>query len=653
MIHERKSSSASLAVWVGMSVLLVAHPADAADVDDLSLDDLLNTRITTASKFSQRISESPSTATVIRGEEIRSHGWRNLSEALASVRGFEISTATDYRYLGVRGFSQPGDYNSRILLLIDGIPANDGIYDQAMIGSEFPLDMNLIERIEVVPGPGSALYGGNAYLAVVNVITRQSDSIGRSVTVGAGSNGFSSGQANAGGRDGTGRHWLISASTERSTGSARHFPQWDGIGGGDGWARGLDDERQRRLFLRYGGEAWSVHLLHGRRQKDAAGALYAADFDAPVTNIDATTQIGLRFQRPLKTTWTLEGQAYAGQFHWEGRYRYSGAWESDMARSGWLGGSAQLTGKPWENQTWVLGASIRDDFKRDQENTGGLSQGKRRTLSLYAQDDIRLTNMFALNLGGRYDRDTLGSRQVSPRAALIVNLPGATVLKLMTGKAFRPPNAYESNYSYPGTQLAGGTLKPERIATTEIALEQALGAHGRWTASMYRNRFRDMLGTVTDFSTGLQQVQNIGDALTEGLELGARYRFSGGVDVRGSLSWQHSEDAAGAPLPNSPRRLARLLAVVPLGAYELGWETYYTGPRRDVFTNAVGGQTVSHASLSGRFTRDLRWQVRASNLFDRRVVTVAGPEYSLGAAGNVPTIPDYGRQMQIHLTADF
>jgi iron complex outermembrane receptor protein len=286
---------------------------------------------------------------------------------------------------------------------------------------------------------------------------------------------------------------------------------------------------------------------------------------------------------------------------------------------------------------------------------GSSAQGKRTTSSLFAQDDIRFNETFSLNLGGRYDRDTLASSQFSPRAALIVNLPAATVLKLMSGKAFRPPNAYETSYSYPGTQLAGGTLKPERISTSEISLEQAIGSHGRWTASMYRNRYKDLLETTTDFATGLQQVQTVGDARTEGLELGARYRFDGGIDVRGSLAWQRSEDSdiGGAPLPNSPRRLAKLLAIVPFGAYELGWETYYTGTRREVFGTEIGGQTVSHATLSGRFSRNLRWQMKASNLFDRRLVTVAGPEYSLGAAGNVPTIPDYGRHLQVNLTADF
>jgi iron complex outermembrane receptor protein len=653
MSHRLKLSPVALTVWLGLSVLPMAPPVDAAEVDELSLDDLLNTRITTASKFSQRVSEAPSSVTVIRGEEIRSHGWRNLSEALVSVPGFEVSNATDYRYLGVRGFSQPGDYNSRILLLVDGIPANDSIYDQAMIGPELPLDMKLIERIEVVPGPGSALYGGNAYLAVVNIITRQSESIGRSVTLGAGSNGLAGGQASAGGRDENGRHWLISASTERSTGEARYFPQWDGVGGSDGQARGLDGERTHRLFLRYGGEDWSIHLLSGQRQRDSAGGMYATDFSAPARNTDATTQLALRFARPINQSWTFEGQAYAGDYSWEGRYRYSGVWESDKVHSDWVGGGAQLTGKPWDNQTWVLGTSIRNDFKRDQQNVGPLSEGGRRTSSLFAQDEIRFNHAITLNLGGRYDRDTLGSSQFSPRGALVVSLPAAMVLKLMAGKAFRPPNAYETSYSSPGTQLAGGNLKPERISTGEIALEQAIGAHGRWTASIYNNRFKDRLGTVTDFTTGLQQIQTVGDAHTDGFGLGVRYRFDDGLDVRSSLDWQRSKDMTGGALPNSPQRLAKLLAMVPLSAYELGWETYYTGPRCDTFGMRVGGQTVSHAALSGRFTRDLRWQVRASNLFDRRLVVVVGQEYSLGPAGNVPIIADYGRQLQINLTADF
>jgi outer membrane receptor protein involved in Fe transport len=123
--------------------------------------------------------------------------------------------------------------------------------------------------------------------------------------------------------------------------------------------------------------------------------------------------------------------------------------------------------------------------------------------------------------------------------------------------------------------------------------------------------------------------------------------------MRGSLSWQRGKDGTGAALPNGPERLAKFLALVPLGLYELAWETYYTGPRPDIFGARVGGQTISHAAVSGRFNRDLRWQVRLRNLFDQRVPTVVGAEYSLGAAGNVATVADYGRQLQFDLTADF
>ena len=86
---------ATRVVLMALSILALSNQACAEDVDKLSLDDLLNTRITTASKFSQRVSESPASATVISSDEIRSHGWRNLGEALVSVRGFEISAATD------------------------------------------------------------------------------------------------------------------------------------------------------------------------------------------------------------------------------------------------------------------------------------------------------------------------------------------------------------------------------------------------------------------------------------------------------------------------------------------------------------------------------------------------------------------------------
>ena len=104
---------------------------------------------------------------------MRRYGHRTLADTLASVRGFYSTYDRNYSYVGMRGFARPGDYNTRVLLLIDGQRLNDPIYDMAPIGTDFPIDISLIERVEVIRGPGSSLYGTNAVMAVINVITRK------------------------------------------------------------------------------------------------------------------------------------------------------------------------------------------------------------------------------------------------------------------------------------------------------------------------------------------------------------------------------------------------------------------------------------------------------------------------------------------------
>lgn len=151
------------------------------DITTLSMQDLLNVDVvSTASKFPQEVRETPASVTVITKEDIHRYGHRTLSDALGSVRGFYTTYDRNYSYLGLRGVSRPGDYNTRFLLLLDGNRMNDGIYDMAPIGTDFPIDVSLIERIEVIRGPGSSLYGTSAFFAVVNVVT----------STGASRNGF-------------------------------------------------------------------------------------------------------------------------------------------------------------------------------------------------------------------------------------------------------------------------------------------------------------------------------------------------------------------------------------------------------------------------------------------------------------------------------
>ena len=169
----RSRTSAALIAFIFLHVAAAAAQTPPSEVTTPSLEELLNVEIiSTASKFSQEVTHAPASITIITADEIRYYGHRTLADVLRTVRGLYTSYDRNYSYIGVRGFSQPGDYNTRVLLLVDGHRLNDAVYDQAPIGTDFPIDVSLIERVEIIRGPGSSLYGTSAFFGVINVITR-------------------------------------------------------------------------------------------------------------------------------------------------------------------------------------------------------------------------------------------------------------------------------------------------------------------------------------------------------------------------------------------------------------------------------------------------------------------------------------------------
>src|SRR5262249_20421873 len=130
------------------------------------------------------------TVSFITSEEIKRYGYRTLADILRGVRGLYVTNDRNFSLLGTQGFAKPGDYNSRILLLVNGHRVNDNVFGQAEIGAELGLDPAMFERVEIIRGPASSLYGDSAFFAVVNVITRTGSSLqGGSITVEGGSLG--------------------------------------------------------------------------------------------------------------------------------------------------------------------------------------------------------------------------------------------------------------------------------------------------------------------------------------------------------------------------------------------------------------------------------------------------------------------------------
>src|SRR5687768_9544414 len=115
-----------------------AHAAESSELTagqlvDIPFEQLVTLEVSSASRYPQKISEAPSAAVVVDSEEIRTYGYRTLADVLRSMPGLYISNDHSWNYIGVRGFSRPGDYNTRVLLLVDGYRVNDNIFNQAYI----------------------------------------------------------------------------------------------------------------------------------------------------------------------------------------------------------------------------------------------------------------------------------------------------------------------------------------------------------------------------------------------------------------------------------------------------------------------------------------------------------------------------------------
>ena len=229
---RRSAGSPSIFRWLTIFAFTAAAAAQQGkrDLTEISLEELGNIQVYTASKHMQNASDAPASITIVSANEIQRFGYRNLADILRSVPGFYVTYDRDYSFVGVRGFGRLGDWNSRILVLIDGHRINNNVLGQAMLGNEFLVDVDMIERVEIVCGPSSSLYGANAFFAVINVITRTTKQVKDwELSFQTGSFGTYEGRATYG-HQFRGLAVLLSGTFYDSKGRRLFFPEFDTSG---------------------------------------------------------------------------------------------------------------------------------------------------------------------------------------------------------------------------------------------------------------------------------------------------------------------------------------------------------------------------------------------------------------------------------------
>lgn len=638
-------AAAALLAPAVFGALPAKAPLTAADYADLSLEQLMEVRIERvfgASKFEQKVTRAPAAVTIVTADEIGKFGHRTLADVLRSVRGLYVADDRNYSYLGLRGFLRPGDYNSRVLVLVDGHRMNDNIYDAAYVGRDNAVDVGAIERVEVIRGPSSSIYGSSAFFGVINVVTKQAAQLdGAELTTEAGSNGLRYGRVNFGRKLRSGLELFLSASAYRSAGASRlYFPEFDPRrssdprAANDGIARDADAERAVNFSGTAKWRAFTLSAAYSARAKDVPTASFGSLFDAGLENTrDTRGYVDLQFRRELAPATELTGRLFLDAFAYQGDYPYEptppatsldeGLSKDDVVGR-WVGTEWQLKRRFADRHTLLVGAEWREDLRQDQVayfNTlpPTYTQDDRRrsrNTGAYAQAELTLRPELLLNAGLRYDRygDSFG-HTVNPRVALIYQPGPQTTIKVMHGRAFRAPNAYERFY-YPRTQLV--PLMPERIGTSEIAFEQYFARDYRFGFSAYRYDVHDLISQTAD-ALGEIYFANVENTRASGFELELAGTHGSGLFWRASAGLQRAHDAGNQQeLTSSPRKLAKLSAAVPLGKKATaGLELQYHGSMRTLAGARTGDFLLCHLTLTTReLGRGWKFGAGVYNLFD-------------------------------------
>jgi iron complex outermembrane receptor protein len=639
-----------------------------APLKRLSLEDLAQVEVGIvygASQRAQRTTEAPSSVTIITCDDIRQFGYRTLADALRSVHGLYVTNDRAYDFIGVRGFNRPGDFGGRTPVTINGHRINDAVYDSNFAGTEFPLDMALVERIEVIRGPASSLYGNNAFFAVINVVTRRGGNIGGAELSASGATcGAYDGRVTYGSRLAGGAEVTVSGTIAGSAGPARLvYPEFKMVN--DGVADNMNGESGGSLFGEVRRGDYALAAVYGRRSKHVPNAPYGTLFGDPTyTTADERAFVDLRYDHEYANQLDIRVRAYYD--HYAGRQQFPYEYnygvppllgdrtlniELDTARS--LGAEAQVSKTLWGRHEVMLGSEFRWDpllhlrnLDDDPPNVWRDNRDNAQTAGAYIQDTVPLTAGLALNAGLRYDWFSRFRSTVTPRAALIQSAGHDTTVKLLYGQAVRAPNYYEYGNIMPGYR-SNPDLQPETTRALELAVEHGINAHLRAGAAMFLSDIGRLIGQAYDPETGEFYNDNLGGARARGAELEIQGRWANGL--RGRLSYTFADctdTTTGYRLSNSPMHLMQLSLAAPLrGGLTAGFELHAMGSRKTARGGNCGAYAVANLAISSASSASgAEWSLCLRNLLNTRYADPVPEDFQQDA------VRQDGRTIQLKVT---
>ena len=635
--------------------------------EDMSLEDLLKVQVISTPKFALNAEFTPSSVSVLTRQEIRAYGWRTIADALRTLNGYTVTNDHTYNYVGARGVSAPGDYRSRLQVLIDGIPINENVFGSASFDGAFPLDIDLVEQIEVVRGPSASVYGGDSTFGVINVITRSGGSLrGMEVSVARGSGKASDGRVTWGALTEGGTDIVLSYTGAYTSGHRLNFPDMANAGL-DSVAYGIEGAQAGKFFARVRTDNWRATLLHSQRDEIVPTGSFATLFnDNRHREADSYTLAEVANDHKLNRENTLYTRLYAGKYTYKGDFPYDYppyVLNQDRVTGQWWGVESRLLNTSWQGQRWTTGIEYKGNTRQSQKNedvgygcygftdTACLDdRRKSRQFSFYAQNEITIGESTYLTLGLRHDRQSDMPGHWSPRLGLVHQNDSGGIFKFLYATAFSDPTVYQRFYTTPTYAVGNPDLVPERMRSIDLSWEQRLGARTRLTSSLYIFRIQDLLGL--DAATGLSA--NLPDVIGRGMELELQHRWLNSAALRIGYTLQQPSTVS-TYIENVARHSLRGNFSFPV--FSTQWLAGVEGQvfsRRQTGDNGnwVSGYGVANANLTYQPSgKDWDIALGVYNLFDHQYDDPVGLDKTL--AGSRAQIPQIGRSFRLKFTAHF
>ncbi len=683
--------------------------SNVEELTELSLEELMEVRVVTiATGAKQTTIQASAVTTVITAEDIQAMGSNELSEVLQSVPGVYVRrSGTFYQATyAIRGIST--GFNPEVLMMINSIPLNQLVIG----GSRRPIwdapRLHDIARIEIIRGPGSAVYGADAYSGVINIITKNAKDIA-GTEVGGRVGSFDSREAwllHGGNYQGVDVSLSVQAyhtAGPRLELTADAQTPYDQLMGGHFSATPGSMNLQRdSLDVRteIGKGHWLLRAGYLGRYNVGRGLSSTLDpfglsgddrYNIDLTwhnpqlteHWDVSTQVSYRTMKEMPETDFLNGLPGVTRRQADGSiavYPYGRIFNIGFAeRHSRAEFSAFYSG--WSNHLIRIGAGYHyadNYFNLTQTNLGinpytgqpippdsrpvdvsGTARAinppaTRGNWHVYLQDSWKLASGWELTAGVRHDDYSDFGGTTNPRLALVKQFSDDLAVKLLYGKAFRAPSSGELTTANNSSIVGSADLKAEKIETWELATEWQMQSQLRLAANLFYYEATDKIEyvAVTSTSGGANQAaQNIGIQRGQGVELETVWQVRPSLNLSAHYAYQNSKDKIkDQDMGYTPHHKIYLRGDwLFANHWHLHPQVLWIGERNHAIGDTrppVDSYTKVDLTLRYKPSKQTPWNfsIGVQDLFDSDALDVASPSKVLGQYEVPNEIPIYGRQ---------